>query len=158
MLLKRRAIFDCNAMLQAASRPDGPAGECMRLASAGRWVPVVSPSILAEFEAVVSRAKVRTKMRLSEKAVAEFLRSFRTMILILPDPPELVTFDRDPGDANYINLSIASKALLIVTRDTDLLDLMWDTDAAGVKIRADYPGFRVLTPPAFLDELRAGQP
>jgi len=80
------------------------------------------------------------------------------MILILPDPPELVTFDRDPGDANYINLSIASKALLIVTRDTDLLDLMWDTDAAGVKIRADYPGFRVLTPPAFLDELRAGQP
>jgi len=40
--------------------------------------------------------------------------------------------------------------MLVVSRDLDLLDLMNDANEEGRTLRARFPQFRVLTPPAFL--------
>ncbi len=37
--------------------------------------------------------------------------------------PSLFLLDRDPKDAKYVDLAIATKADFLVTRDKDLLDL-----------------------------------
>ena len=71
--------------------------------------------------------------------------------------PHTFDFARDPTDAKYIDLAVVTGAQLIVSHDNDLLDLMLDTDPAGRRLRAAYPSFRVLTPPAFLDWIDADE-
>ena len=60
--------------------------------------------------------------------------------------------------AQHVNLAIASRALLVVSRDKDLLDLMSSTNPDGVALRRIHPTFRVLTPPGFLAELEEPAP
>ena len=61
-----------------------------------------------------------------------------------------MSYTRDPDDAHYVNLAITCEAMLVVSRDQDLLDLMHDSNADGRMLRAQYPEFCVLTPPEFL--------
>jgi predicted nucleic acid-binding protein len=67
--------------------------------------------------------------------------------------PTAFEYPRDPDDAPYINLAIATGANLIVSRDRDLLDLMQPGSADGTRLRADHPTFRVLTPPQLLQQV-----
>jgi predicted nucleic acid-binding protein len=81
------------------------------------------------------------------------------------DPAMTVVFDctvfvqalinpHDPDDAPYVDLALAVGATSLVSRDSDLLDLMDDTNAAGRELRRRYPSFHVMTPPALAGLLR----
>jgi len=50
--------------------------------------------------------------------------------------------------------SIVTNAMLITTRDGDLLDLMRDDNADGVALRRQYPTLRIVSPPELLAVLR----
>ena len=145
-----KAVFDCNTFLQALAAPEGPAGRCMDLVVAGRVQLFVSPAVLGELETVAARPRVAAKLRLSSRRTEEFLRTLQSVSSLLTEYPEVFQYQRDPDDAHYVNLAIASGAFLIVSRDHDLLDLMDDTNADGALLRAWHPAFRVLTPPQFL--------
>ena len=48
------------------------------------------------------------------------------------------------------DVAIATGALLVVSNDKDLLDLMNDSNQEGKALRSRYPALRILTPPQLL--------
>ena len=69
------------------------------------------------------------------------------------EPQVFFDYPRDPHDGRYVDLTVATGALRIVSNDKDLLDLMSPDDAHGKTLRLQHPTFRVLTPAELLREL-----
>ena len=145
------AVFDCNTLLQAFGSPNGPARRCYDLVLARRVRLFLSSAIFSEFANVVSRPRSLRRFETTLTRVDAFLANLEATAEFCEHVPSTFDFPRDPTDEKYIDLAIATGAHLIVSRDLDLLDLMLDTDAVGQRLRTQYPSFRVLTPPAFLD-------
>jgi len=59
-------------------------------------------------------------------------------------------YPRDPKDEPYVNLAVEASADFIMTRDTDLLDLMKWSSEAGREFQKRFPSLRILDPVAFL--------
>jgi predicted nucleic acid-binding protein len=55
---------------------------------------------------------------------------------------------RDPKDAPYVDLAVASNAGYLVSRDKDLLELMQDE-----AFRRRFPNLKILEPVSFLREI-----
>jgi predicted nucleic acid-binding protein len=72
---------------------------------------------------------------------------------LMPVVPEVWTYERDPDDAHYVNLALASHSRLIVSRDKDLLDLMAGVTSESIALLRHHPDFSVLTPNDFLTEV-----
>jgi putative PIN family toxin of toxin-antitoxin system len=150
------AVFDCMVYLQAAARAAGPARVCLDLAKDGQISLFVSPATRAELADVLNRPKVRQKFRsLTADAVAVFLADMDRLTTTIDNIPEAAALPRDPKDAPYLNLALAARAAYLVTWDQDLLDLMNEDLPAGKDFRRQYPTLTILSPVAFLDELRS---
>ncbi len=140
------AVFDCMVFLQGAARPNGPAAACIGLVNDGKVALAVSQEIVAEIRDVLNRPKLRKKFpRLTPKLVDEFVTNIESKASVLDDVPAPYKFERDPKDAPYLNLAIATAAPYLVSRDKDLLDLMNDD-----QFRERYPALTILDPVAFL--------
>ena len=98
------------------------------------------------------RAKNR---RLTDETVTAFLHRLVELAPPRADVPTGFSYPRDPKDEPYLNLAVAEKAVFIVSRDNDLLDLMRDDNPDGQGLRAVAPGLRVVTPPEFLAIVRS---
>jgi putative PIN family toxin of toxin-antitoxin system len=145
-----KAVFDCNVFLQALANPDGPAGRCVELALTKKVELFISQHVLEEIRDVTSRPKLIAKFKLRSERVAALLKSLPESATLVIDIPDIWKYDRDPDDGHYVNLALMAGAQLIVSRDKDLLDLMNDSNEAGKLLLAEYPFFRVLTPPQFI--------
>jgi len=71
--------------------------------------------------------------------------------------PRVITYPRDPKDEPYLDLGAHAKAAFLVSFDNDLLDLMAEGNADGVRIRALALGLEVVTPPELLRRWRERQ-
>ena len=147
-----RVVFDCNVLLQGLASPGGPAGQCVQLALDGRVLLFISAGLITEFRDVTSRPKVVAKLRLVEARVEKFIESVAAAATLLADFVEPFRYERDPDDSLYVNLAVAADARCIVSRDSDLLDLMTATNAEAVDFRARFPGLRVVDPVTFLHD------
>lgn len=145
-----KVVYDCNVFLQAIARPDGPAGRCVDLALTGEVTLFISSYVLDEVRDVTRRPKLVAEFRLRRDRVEALLDNLLIAAVVVPSVPERWTYQRDPTDAHYVNLALAAGATLVVSWDKDLLDLMNDGNADGTALRAQHPGFQVLTPPQFL--------
>lgn len=67
--------------------------------------------------------------------------------------PQVFTYERDPDDAHYVDLAVAAKASLIVSRDKDLLALQDPTNPGAIIFQRRFPGISVLTPTELLFRL-----
>jgi putative PIN family toxin of toxin-antitoxin system len=117
---------------------------------------VTSGYVLDELVRVSRYPKVARKFPVLATRVPLLIGVLGERRMIRPEPGRRVVYERDPKDAPYIDLAVASGAMLIVSRDKDLLDLMLDGDVVGRAIRSEHPDFRVLTPPVFLGEVLGG--
>jgi len=147
-----QAVFDCSLFLQAALRPDGPAGLCLDCVEAGAVELLVSEPILAEVREVLRRPelKPRRKGRLTDRIVNELLSWVEAQATLVPEVPSVFSYARDPDDEPYLNLAVASKALYLVTRDRDLLDLQHPDSGPGRELRRLAPQLTILDPVEFL--------
>ncbi len=90
--------------------------------------------------------------------MSDTLDNLPSAAVVMPIVPEVWTYARDPDDAHYVNLALATGARLIVSRDKDLLDLMKPSTPESRQFMSEYPGFTVLTPPQFLARLNPPLP
>jgi len=148
-----RAVFDCNIFLQALGNTAGPAGLCLQAVWDGRVALVVSPAILDELSDVASRPETLRKFPRLSSRYYRLLQQLEVTATFVKNVPSIFAYARDPRDAPYVDLAIATGAYLLVSRDKDLLDLMNDTNTEGRQLRIQYPTFQVLTPPQFLQTL-----
>lgn len=157
-----RAVFDSNVFLQAAGRPNGPAGRCFALAEAGAVELIASGDTRAEAADVLDRPVIRRKFKtLTDVRVAAFLATLDRVATRIDPVPAVVTLARDPKDEKYLNLAAAAGAGFVVSRDydlLDLLDLMTGTDADAVAFRAAHPTISILDPIAFLQAVAPPPP
>jgi len=152
----RRVVFDCNVYLQAAVRDGGPAFACVELAEAGSFTLLASADVFAELADVLSRPSVRRKFTaLKDEHVDAYLQRVYKLAELVTAIPSAFVIPRDPKDEPYINLAIAGKADLIVSRDNDLLSLSSADDEVSSDFRAHHPGIQVLDPVEFLREIRS---
>ena len=145
------AVFDSTALLQAAANKKGPAGACLAFIDEGRVKLFLSAVTFEEIRDLLNRQAIRKAFpKLSDEKVLGFLDHLMDKGHKIDDVPNVYRFDRDPKDAPYLNLAIATQAPFIVSRDNDLLDLMKDDE-----FRKAYPWLTILAPVAFLRHVRA---
>jgi len=110
--------------LQAAARPSGPATALLELAEIGELELLVSEACLEEIREVLIRPSVQRKFpSLTISTVIDFLDRIQVCSVYSATVPSFFSLERDPKDAKYVDLAIATKADFLVTRDKDLLDL-----------------------------------
>lgn len=134
--------------------PDGPAGACVRAAFEGVVFLHCTEIIIAEVVGVARREPVRTRFGITDDRVASLAEAIRGCAVMVERVPVVFEYDRDPDDAHYVNLAIATGSACVVTRDNDLLALGDDSTPQGRHFRARFSTIRFLTPPAFLQLLR----
>jgi putative PIN family toxin of toxin-antitoxin system len=152
-------VFDCNILLQATVRSTGPAFACLESVEAGLCTLYVSPATMAELDDVLRRPAVRRKFStLSPALSAAFLSHLADVATFVEDIPVLVDFARDPKDAPYLNLALATHASYLISRDNDLLALASLENSEGRAFQARFPHLTILDPASFLRVLQPGAP
>jgi len=110
--------------LQAAARPKGPAAALLELVEVGALELLVSDACMEELREVLTRPSLQRKFpSLSISAVQDFLDRIQACSVYSVNIANVFVLERDPKDAKYVDLAIATKADFLVTRDKDLLDL-----------------------------------
>jgi putative PIN family toxin of toxin-antitoxin system len=153
MSAPHHAVFDCNVFLQAMISARGPASECLRRVFGGEVLLYVSQTILKELRSLPNHAKLRKFRQLSQDKIEAFIVELLDVAVLADTPQTRFVYPRDPDDAHYVNLAIATGSMLVVSNDQDLLVLMTDGSPEGKALRSEYPSFQVLTPPQFLTVL-----
>lgn len=145
----RAVVFDTGVVLQATLNPGGPARRALELLDAGQIQVYTSPRLRSEYEDVLRRPAIRARFpRLTDLRMEETLLRFDERAILIPNPPQRVTFPRDPNDEPVLNLAIHVAAGYIVARDNDLLHLAQNRDFLRL-----FPAIRILDPVEFLHEV-----
>ena len=152
-MTRRPAVFDCNVFLQAMLSERGAARACWERVAADEVELFVTQYMIDEIEALPDKRELRRYRQITGSRVDAFVKQLRAVARLVDDPPPLFAYSRDPDDAHYVNVALATGAMLVVSRDRDLLDLMTEINPEGKSLRNSYPSFQVLTPPQFLKTL-----
>lgn len=88
----------------------------------GRITLFTRPVLLAELEDALSREKFAARIARVGSSVSQMLAGFRALSTIVRPAPLQATA-RDPDDDHVLACALGAEAVLIVTRDRDLLDL-----------------------------------
>lgn len=149
-----RVVYDCNVHLQALLNANGPAGRCVEAALDKRVQLFWSSVVAAELRRTAQQSWVRQKFRhVTAARLEEYLNEVERVAYVIESPPRVFSYTRDPDDEHYIDLAVAAKARLVVSRDKDLLTLMDASTPDGRRFRGAFPGIDILNPPAFLQQL-----
>ncbi len=149
-----RAVFDCNIFLQGAANRNSPARKALRLFFDGAVTLFISDAVLAEIRDVLNRPRIRQQFpKLSDRLVNALLQKIERQAIPIKNVPEEYHFERDPKDERYINLALVTKAVFLVSRDNDLLDLMRTTTPEAQSFRLRYPMLTILNAPSFLQRM-----
>ena len=149
---KFNVVFDCNVLLQAAAREKSVAADCFRLAESGVVKLYVSQEVLDELEEVLTRPEIQARFgALTDETVGAFLQRLRGNAQFMRQVSRQFTYSRDVDDEPYINLAVAVGADYIVSRDKDLLALMYGYTNECKEFRQRFRPLKVIEP---LDLLR----
>jgi putative PIN family toxin of toxin-antitoxin system len=125
----RRAVLDPGVFVSAMLNTRGTPATLLERAGDGEFELVVSPQLLAELEDVLLRDKFRRYVDV--ETVEVFLEALRREATVAPDPTEPPPFrSADPKDDYLIALAYSEKAILI-SGDSDLLDLTGGAPICG---------------------------
>lgn len=137
-----RAVLDTNTIVSAIINTDKSVSqEIYQNSKDKRFLLVISPSILAEVEDVIHRARIMRFHKYSTQQLQQIVEELTKVSLIVPGTTETEVV-RDPDDDKIIIAAVEGKADYIVSRDKDLLDLR------------KYQGIKIITPEEFMGILR----
>ena len=147
-------VFDCMLFLQATANRKSPAARALDLLESNKVRLFVSRQTLKELRQVLSRPEVRKSLPgITDESVEALFVRLRKKAILVKDVPQAFKYPRDPKDEPYINLAVAVDAIYLVSRDTDLLDLMrWDTEE-GRDFQKRFRHLKIIDPVTFLREI-----
>jgi putative PIN family toxin of toxin-antitoxin system len=145
-----QAVYDCNVLVQALISNRGPAYAAVEAAGDGRVGLFHSPHVVDELRRVAARPSLAIRFSLTEKRVDDFVELLGRCSHCMTAVPHVFDLARDPDDAHYVDLAIAAKAQLIVSRDRDLISLSDLTRPEGQEFALRFPNLQVVTLPQLL--------
>jgi putative PIN family toxin of toxin-antitoxin system len=145
------AVADTNILLQSLLNVSGPAGRCLGYFRRGAIDLAVSRATLREAQDVLSRSSLRDRYpQITDELVTSFLDFLRYRGLYLREVRPHFTYPRDPDDEPYLNLAVEVEADYLISRDSDLLDLMnWEREE-GRAFQRRFRLLKIVTPVEFL--------
>jgi len=152
---KPLVVFDCVIFVQALIKKSGPAARCLELFERESLFSLaVSRETLSELRNVLSRSELRQEFSLiTDEKVSQLIDLLLFKGNLFRNVPRRIRFPRDAADEAYLNLAISTGATFLVTRDTDLLDLMrWDTEESR-DFQRRFRHLKILDPTSFLREI-----
>lgn len=147
-----RAVFDCVIFGQAMINDRGPAAACLELARAGALKLLWSDYGIAEIRELPD--KLPAKFLVTSERVEAFIEDISLFAEYVSPPPAVYQNPFDPDDSHYVDLAVAARALLIVSRDRHLLRLMKADEPAGADFTRRFPGIRIVAPEELLALVR----
>jgi len=149
-------VYDCMVFLQGLVRESGPAVACLELFEREEVELLISNDVLLEIKDVLTRPKLLAKFpRLTQERVDTLIKTLHKKAQFIGFVPRRFEYARDPKDERYINLALAAGAKYIVSRDTDLLDLMDERKQGAKEFQAEFPTLTIIDPVAFLKIVRS---
>ncbi|CAN5246795.1 putative toxin-antitoxin system toxin component, PIN family [soil metagenome] len=100
-----------------------------------------SPVLLEELEDVLSREKFAARLEAAQVTVRELVEGFSALATVIDAAPIAPVILVDPDDDAVLACALAAEAEIIVSGDSDLLDLK------------EHQDIRILTATEFLAEL-----
>lgn len=152
-------VLDCNVFVQAAVRKQGPAAKVISLIDANRVTLHISKPILRELRSTLSYPELREKNpALTDSIVEEYISRIRFRGAMTRKIAHVFDYARDPDDEAYVDLAVAVRAPLLITRDNDLLCLMTDHSIEAKEFRQRFPFLTILDPVEFLRLFESQRP
>jgi uncharacterized protein len=133
-----RVVLDPGVLIAALISPSGSPAHLIRRWQEGLFDLLLSPTLLNELAAALSRDKFRKYVTRSE--AMRFVVWIRYAGVLLNDPPRERRLTPDPGDDYLVALAQSTDADLIVSGDRHLTELR-------------NPRPPVLSPKEFLEQL-----
>jgi putative PIN family toxin of toxin-antitoxin system len=150
-----RVVFDCNVYFQALINEKGPAGKCVSYAFDRRLTLFLSAYVLKEVRRTATDPILRAKFRhLTDERLDQLMANVEKVGHVVAHVPEQFVYARDPDDAHYVNLALATGSEYIISRDKDLLALMAPNTSDGRQFAQRFPQLQIMDPPRLLQVLR----
>ena len=133
--MRRRCVFDTNSLISALLIRSSVSRAAFDKAL-DHYLILISDETATEFENVAGREKFEVYLRPNER------EQFEDMLLreaTYVEPTETIQACRDPDDNKFLELAVAGNADIIISGDTDLLEL------------DPFRGIRIVTPRTFVD-------
>lgn len=148
---KYLVIFDTVTLVQSLINPKGPAGKCLDYFEQSKISVAVSRATLTEVKDVLSRAHLRDRFpQLTDDKLAQLVKLLTYKGYYLRRVGQYYFYPRDPDDEPYLNLAIEVEADYLLSRDSDLLDLMnWEREDGRV-FQKRFGFLKIVTPNEFL--------
>jgi len=121
-----RVLLDVNVLVSALIAADAaaPPARLLQAVRDGTIDMCASEPLLEELSDVLSRPRIRKRLRVSDKRLAEFLSGLRELPDYWSGPlPAVRSSIRDAKDVYLLATALAVRADLLITGDADLLDL-----------------------------------
>ena len=130
-----KIVLDTNVLVSAILTPDGSPGRVLELVADSSVHLVVSPSILTEYEEVLSRKK----FRLTQTAVHAILDSLTKLATEIV-PSEAIRACSDAGDDKFLECAYAAGVSRLITGNQKHFPRNFGT-------------IRILSPASFIQEI-----
>lgn len=140
-----RVVLDTNIIVSAFLVALGTPARIVAAWRAQRFELVVSPALLAEYEAALNYDRVRRRHGLSPEQIAREVQVIGEVALVVEPTNVLAVIADDPDDDHVLACAVAGEADYIVSGDPHILALR------------EYQGIRVLSPRAFVAVLEGGE-
>lgn len=154
-------VFDCMIFLQAVANTRSLSARVLDLLDTGEIRLYLSKQILREIRNVLNRPEVRAALPgITDLGVEALFQRLNWRAILVRQVPKVFAYPRDPKDEPYIDLAIEVNANYLVSRDSDLLDLMKWNREEGREFQKRFRHLRIVTPDAFMHEVetRRAQP
>lgn len=127
-------VLDTNTLVSAALRAGSIPDRALRFAISQEAI-LISAAVLLEYDEVLARPKFARILTLERRI--SFLALLSAVAIVI-DAPAVVEDCRDLKDNKFLDLALAGHADLIISGDSDLLDL------------DPWRGIRILTPASYV--------
>jgi putative PIN family toxin of toxin-antitoxin system len=117
-----RLVLDTNTVISGLLWGGTP-GRLIDAAKAGRVELVSSAPLLAELQGVLNRPKFALQLAQRGVTVADVFDGYAALVRLAVPAVIVPTVTRDPADDQVLATAIAGQADVIVSGDSDLLDL-----------------------------------
>ncbi len=142
-----RATFDTNVLFRTLIQRENLANRLLSLWREGRFVLVLSQTIVEEVQAVASRPRLMRKYRYTLQEVDALIDLLTRRAIIADVPFSFALCQRDMTDNKFIDCAILGRVQYLVSSDNDLL-------AFELKRALFEFGVDVVEPPVFLEKIR----
>lgn len=143
----KKAVLDSSALVSAFFTPGGTPASLLAHARRGAFLLVSSVEILDEVTGVLMRPKHQERYSYTLEEVVRYRRRLTALSMLATDLPSLKAVPLDPKDDMIVATAVAARAEYLVTGDRRHLIVL-----------EHYEGIRILSPRAFLAELKDMQP